>query len=131
MEKRFKSQLQQSPSPFHLIGGRILSMEPERSRSGPSDSIRNFELPKPVKEGDECEVTIESIGSRGDGIAKIKGLIIFVSNVKKGDKVKVKITSVRSNFATAEVLKVSEKAEENAPAQQQEDKSEEAEEKDE
>lgn len=105
-----------------------MSMEPERSRSGPSDSMRNFGLPKPVKEGDECEVTIESIGSRGDGIAKIKGFIIFVPNVKKGDKIKVKITSVRSNFATAEVLKASEKAEENAPTQQDESEEEEKEE---
>lgn len=102
-----------------------MSMEPERGRSSPRDAMGNYGLPKPVKEGDECDVIIENIGSRGDGIAKIKGFIIFVPNVKKGDNVKVKITSVRSNFATAEVLKVPEKAEETAPSKEDDDEEEE------
>lgn len=58
--------------------------------------------PSPVEEGKEYDVTIESIGSKGDGIAKIQGFIIFVPGVKTGDTIKVRITSVRRNFATAE-----------------------------
>jgi len=65
---------------------------------------RRQDLSKPVKEGDEYDVTIETLGSKGDGIAKIKGLIIFIKNVKPKDQVKIRITSVRSNFATAEVI---------------------------
>lgn len=80
----------------------------------------DYELSKPVKEGSEYDVTIEALGSKGDGIAKIQGLIIFVPNVKPGDHVKVKITSVRSNFATAEMVKASERAAESAPTQEDE-----------
>jgi len=100
-------------------------MEPQRSRDAPKHSIGSYGLPKPVKEGDECDVTIETLGSKGDGIAKIQGFIIFVPNVKPGDHVKVKITSVRSNFATAEVVKVSEKTTESAPIQEDEGEEEE------
>jgi predicted RNA-binding protein with TRAM domain len=58
--------------------------------------------PSPVEEGKEYEVTVESIGSKGDGIAKIEGFIIFVPGAKIGDKLKVRITAVRRNFAIAE-----------------------------
>ena len=60
--------------------------------------------PSPVEEGKEYDVTVESIGSKGDGIAKIQGFIIFVSGAKTGDNIKVRITSVRRNFATAELI---------------------------
>lgn len=59
----------------------------------------------PVKEGQEYEVEIESIGGKGDGIAKVKGFVLFVAGVKKGDYVKVKITKVLQNVGFAEVVK--------------------------
>jgi predicted RNA-binding protein with TRAM domain len=41
----------------------------------------------------------------GDGIARITGLVIFVKNAKAGDKnVKIKINSIDSRFAIAEVV---------------------------
>ncbi len=41
---------------------------------------------------------------RGDGIARVKGFVIFVPNTKPGgDKVKVKITRVGRSYAVAEV----------------------------
>ena len=52
---------------------------------------RSFE--KPVKEGEELEVEIIEVGSKGDGIAKVKNFIIFVPGTKKGDRVKVRITN--------------------------------------
>jgi len=55
-----------------------------------------------VEEGHEYDVTVESIGSRGDGIAKIQGFIIFVPGAKIGDNLKVRIATVRRNFAIAE-----------------------------
>jgi len=67
-------------------------------------------LPKPVKEGDIVELTIEAVGSKGDGIAKIKGFIVFVPNTKTGDKVKVKIVSVRPNFALGQIAEPGEEA---------------------
>ena len=64
--------------------------------------IRRPPLPKPVKVGEECEVTIEEVSRRGDGIAKIQNFVIFVPETKVGDKVKARITRVASRFAVAE-----------------------------
>jgi len=56
----------------------------------------------PVKERQELEVLIDDIGSRGDGIARIQGYLIFVPNSKIGERVKVRILSVGGKFAVAE-----------------------------
>lgn len=61
-------------------------------------------LPKPVKPGDEIEVTIDAVASKGDGIAKKDGFVIFVKGTKQGDKVKVRITDVKARFAIGEVV---------------------------
>ena len=58
----------------------------------------------PVNEGEEYDVKIEDMGRDGDGIAKIEGFIVFVSGAKKDDEVKIRINSVRRNFAFAEVV---------------------------
>lgn len=58
----------------------------------------------PVKENQEIEVVIDDIGSRGDGIARIRGYLIFVPNSKIGERVKVKIISVGGKFAVAEKI---------------------------
>ncbi len=56
----------------------------------------------PVKENQELEVVIDDIGSRGDGIARIQGYLIFVPNSKIGERVRVRIVSVGGKFAVAE-----------------------------
>jgi predicted RNA-binding protein with TRAM domain len=66
-------------------------------------STTNFS--KPVETGKEYTVDITDTGSGGDGIARIQGLVIFVKKAKAGDKnIKIKINSVGSRFATAEVV---------------------------
>lgn len=60
--------------------------------------------PKPVKEGEVHTVTISEVSRRGDGIARIKNFVVFVAGTQKGDTVKVKITEVRGNHATGEVV---------------------------
>jgi predicted RNA-binding protein with TRAM domain len=70
-----------------------------RSRYRPS---RPFIQSSPVKENQELEVVIDDIGSRGDGIAKIQGFLIFVPNNKIGERVKARILSVGGKFAVAE-----------------------------
>jgi predicted RNA-binding protein with TRAM domain len=61
---------------------------------------------KPVEVGKEYVVDITHTGKRGDGIGYIQNLVIFVKNAKAGDKnVKIKINSISSTFATAEVIK--------------------------
>jgi len=56
----------------------------------------------PVKENQEVDVVIDDIGSKGDGIAKIQGFLIFVPRSKIGERVKVRILSVGEKFAVAE-----------------------------
>jgi predicted RNA-binding protein with TRAM domain len=69
------------------------------------DTRRPGSFSPPVEIGKEYTVDITDTGRGGDGIARITGLVIFVKNTKAGDKnVKIKINSVGSRFATAEVV---------------------------
>ena len=58
----------------------------------------------PIKAGEELDVNIEAVGAKGDGIAKIKGFVIFVPGVKQGETVRVKVTKVFKKVGFAEVL---------------------------
>ncbi|MDE1861265.1 MAG: TRAM domain-containing protein [Candidatus Micrarchaeota archaeon] len=60
-------------------------------------------MPKPVKVGDEVEVKIEAVASKGDGIAKKDGFVIFIKGAKEGDTVKVRISDVKERFAIGEL----------------------------
>ena len=63
----------------------------------------------PVKEGVEYTVYIDAVGGKGDGIAKVKGFVLFIANTKKGDYVKVKVTKVLQKAGFAEVVEKLEK----------------------
>lgn len=58
----------------------------------------------PVEEGKEYEVSIQAIGGKGDGIARIQGFVVFVPNVAKGDYVKIKIKKVLEKASFGEVV---------------------------
>jgi len=60
--------------------------------------------PKPVEIGKEYDVEIQETSRRGEGIARIKGLVCFVPNSKPGDHVKIRITRISRRFAEAEVV---------------------------
>jgi predicted RNA-binding protein with TRAM domain len=60
--------------------------------------------PKPVEVGKEYDVQITETSNRGDGIARIQGFVIFVRNGKAGENVKIKVNSVGSRFAIAEIV---------------------------
>ena len=68
----------------------------ERTREGSSKP------PPPIKEGEEFSVKIEGVGSSGDGLARVKGFIVFVPGTKVDDEVKVRITKVARNVGFAE-----------------------------
>ena len=60
---------------------------------------------KPVETGKEYTVDVTDNGREGDGIARVNSLVIFVKNAKAGDKnIKIKINSVGSRFANAELV---------------------------
>ncbi|NHV96465.1 MAG: TRAM domain-containing protein [Thaumarchaeota archaeon] len=63
-----------------------------------------FFKPKPVKVGDELEVTVSEVSRRGDGLIRIEGYVIFIPNTKQGDTVKIRITQIRPNYAVAQVI---------------------------
>ena len=73
-----------------------------RFPSGPRRPLRAG--PSPVKEGEEYDVTIEAVGRKGDGIARIENFVIFVPGAHEGDKVRVRITGVGGNFATGTII---------------------------
>lgn len=68
--------------------------------------------PKPVEIGKEYNVKIEEASRRGEGIARIKGLVTFVPNAKPGENVKIRITRISRRFAEAEVVGKAEATEE-------------------
>ena len=59
----------------------------------------------PVELGEELEVDIKELSSKGDGMARVQGLVIHVPNTKLGDHVKVKVTQIRDKAANAEKIK--------------------------
>lgn len=58
----------------------------------------------PVHIGEEVDVVIEAIGEKGDGLARTKGFVLFVPDVKKGEHVRIKINKVLQKVGFAEVV---------------------------
>ena len=87
---------------MHIELRNLMSYEQKRG-DYPSRTTSSFT--KPVETGKEYTVDITDNGRAGDGIARIQGLVIFVKGAKAGDKdVRVKVNSVGSRFANAEVV---------------------------
>lgn len=59
-----------------------------------------------MHKNDELIVKIEKFSNLGTGIAKVDGQVVFVENACPEDKVKIKLTKVNKNYATAKVLEV-------------------------
>jgi len=59
---------------------------------------------KPVEEGKTYTVTIDDLGSKGDGIARVEGFVVFVPETDVGETVEVEINSVGRKFAFGEVV---------------------------
>ena len=105
---------------FDRRGGSRPGFRPRRE--GPS-------LPCPLKVGEEYDVEISEVGSRGDGIARVKNFVIFVADTKKGDKTRIKIKEVRNRFAVGEKVGeagAAEEVTEEAEAPEAEEKTEES-----
>ena len=74
---------------------------PDRSRGD-----RQQHPPEPpVEEGEVRNVTIETIGDQGDGIAKVdRGYVVIVPDAQPGDEPTVEIEQVQQNVAFASVV---------------------------
>jgi predicted RNA-binding protein with TRAM domain len=98
----------------------------EKMRYGRSRRPSRGYAPKPVEMGNEYDVEIQETSRRGEGIARIKGLVIFVPETKPGDKVRVRITRISRRFAQGEVVgEAEEKAEEEEEEPEEEEAAEE------
>ncbi len=69
----------------------------------------NEQRAAPVRQGEIYEVQITAVGGKGDGIARVKGFVLFVSGTKQGDSVKVRVTKVLEKVGFAEVVGAADK----------------------
>ncbi len=85
-----------------------MPMDIDAAAARPEGTERRFPksyfVAKPVKVGEEIDVTIDEVSRRGDGMTRIKGYVVFVPNTKEGDSVKVRITQIRPSHAIGEVI---------------------------
>jgi predicted RNA-binding protein with TRAM domain len=59
----------------------------------------------PVELGEELEVDIVELSPKGEGIARIQGLVVHVATAKLGEHVKIKISRIGGTTAEAKVIK--------------------------
>jgi len=60
--------------------------------------------PCPVEVGKDYEVEISETSRRGEGIARIKGFVVFVPETKPGDHVTIRINRIGRRCANATVV---------------------------
>jgi predicted RNA-binding protein with TRAM domain len=83
-----ESETQDTRSPGRTRGDR------QQPRPGP-----------PVEEGEIRDVTIETVGDQGDGIAKVdRGYVVIVPDAQPGDEPTVEIEQVQENVAFASII---------------------------
>jgi predicted RNA-binding protein with TRAM domain len=89
---------------------RIAVLEaPAASSTDGSQSVEEAETNEyqrpPVEEGEVREVTIESVGDQGDGIAKVeRGYVVIVPDGEPGQQPTVEIDTVRQNVSFAKII---------------------------
>jgi len=82
----------------------LISSEVERTEDTGEDDVTSEPQP-PVEPGEIRYVEIEDIGKQGDGIARVeRGYVIIVPGADVGERVKVEVTEVKSNFAVGEII---------------------------
>jgi predicted RNA-binding protein with TRAM domain len=85
---------------------RVALIAPESSEEHTeADETAPDEPQPPVEPGEIRYVEIEDIGKQGDGIARVeRGYVIIVPGTDIGERVKVEVTEVKSNFAVGEAI---------------------------
>ena len=108
-DEDFDAQFQQKPveeeteEPEPEPEEEEVNEEPETEEDTSEDSGDDEELDKPVSEGEITEVEIEDLGSKGDGIARKEGFVIFVPGGEVGETYEIEVTSVGRKFAFGEI----------------------------
>jgi len=87
---------------------RVALIAAEASGSDGSSEAAPGEPQPPVEPGEIRYVEVEDIGKQGDGIARVeRGYVIIVPGAEVGERVKVEVTEVKSNFAVGEIIEES------------------------
>jgi len=69
--------------------------ETDNSRQTSNEQEQRADDP-PVSEGETLEVTIESVGEQGDGVAKVdRGYVLIIPGTKPGEQPVVKVETVK------------------------------------
>jgi predicted RNA-binding protein with TRAM domain len=83
----------------------LIASEAEEDGEEPEPTGSPTEPQPPVEGGEIRYVEIEDIGKQGDGIARVeRGYVIIVPGADVGERVKVEVTEVKSNFAVGEII---------------------------
>jgi predicted RNA-binding protein with TRAM domain len=95
-----------TPGEIHRVALIDRSTESDSgSTSGGGSSRSSSEPQPPVDEGEIRYVEIEDLGKQGDGIARVeRGYVIIVPGAEVGERVKIEVTEVKSNFAVGEII---------------------------
>jgi predicted RNA-binding protein with TRAM domain len=81
------------------------SMQQESQQRSSQKSESGAPSEPPVDEGEVRDVTIETVGEQGDGIAKVeRGYVVIVPNAQPGDEPTVEIKQVQDNVAFASIV---------------------------
>jgi predicted RNA-binding protein with TRAM domain len=85
---------------------RVALIERASSESTEEESSSSTDGPQPpVDEGEIRYVEVEDLGKQGDGIARVeRGYVIIVPGAEVGERVKIEVTEVKSNFAVGEII---------------------------
>jgi predicted RNA-binding protein with TRAM domain len=87
----------------------LASDEGSEGRPRPAgQSTPGYFKEKPVKVGDEMDVTISEVSRRGDGVTRVQGFVIFIPTGKQGQQARIRVTTIRPNFAIAEIVTTAE-----------------------
>lgn len=77
--------------------------ESSQRTDGPTPTATN--RGPPVEDGEILDVTIETVGDQGDGIAKVdRGFVVIVPDAEPGEEPTVRIETVHENMAFAEII---------------------------
>jgi predicted RNA-binding protein with TRAM domain len=88
---------------------RVALIERETTEESETDESTSDGAPPepqpPVEVGETRYVEIEDLGKQGDGIARVeRGYVIIVPGAEVGERVKIEVTEVKSNFAVGEII---------------------------
>lgn len=81
------------------------SVQQESQRAPTRETASQSPPGPPVEEGEVRDVTIETVGDQGDGIAKVeRGYVVIVPNAQPGDEPTVEIEQTQENVAFASIV---------------------------